>query len=351
MATEQQTYSFGWQGGEPTLMGRDFFRDVVRMQKKYGKSGASVANGLQTNTTLITEELAEHLARYHFLVGVSLDGPEEIHNMFRVTSSGDGSHGKVLRGISRLEKYAVEYNILTLVSASNVSNPRKIYKYLIDMGAMYQQYIPCVEFDPTGRPMPYSITGEQWGDFLCGIFEEWIKKDTLKVSIRLFDSILTYMVDGYPNVCDMDTNCCQYFVVEYNGDIYPCDFFVDPELKLGNVMDTSWEECLDSPLYHEFGRRKSRWNEACRDCAFLRYCAGDCPKQRFYGVEDNQTLSFLCEGWKKFYDRSLTEFQNLAEMIRTRRLQENPDTSRQMPGRNEPCYCGSGKKYKHCHGR
>ena len=349
MATDQPTYSFGWQGGEPTLMGLDFFRAVTRLQQKYGKKGAVVANGLQTNTTLITEELAAHLSRYNFLIGVSLDGPESVHNRYRVNISGKGSHDKVIKGINRLRRHGVEYNVLTLVSASNVAQPREIYRYLVDTGAMFHQYISCVEFDENGDPLPYSITGRQWGDFLCALFEEWIEKDTRRVSIRLFDSILTYLVDGSPNVCDMDTNCCQYFVVEHNGDIYPCDFFVEPDLKLGNVMDTSWEECLKSEVFLEFGRRKSLWNSECRECPYLGFCAGDCPKQRFYRREDTRQLSVLCEGWKQFYDLSLSRFEGLAKMIkRERSSQMSPDV---LPGRNQECYCGSGKKFKLCHGK
>jgi len=356
MATDQPTYSFGWQGGEPTLMGSDFFREVIDLQKRHGNRGAIVANGLQTNATLISEELAAHLGRYKFLLGVSLDGPEEIHNRYRLSIDGRGSHSSVLQGIERLKRHRVEYNILTLVSTANVDDPTDIYRYLVSRGELYHQYIPCVEFDEEGHPLPYTITGEQWGKFLWGIFSEWIKADTERVSIRHFDSILALMVDGRPNVCSLDTNCCQYFVVEYNGDIYPCDFFVRKDLKLGNIMSATWEELLDSPVYREFGKRKSQWNEKCRECSFLKYCAGDCQKQRFYGSEDPRTLSWLCEGWEFFYDRSLSEFERLAKRVRWLRAQQFPVPApvpipSKLPGRNDPCYCGSGRKYKHCHGR
>jgi uncharacterized protein len=249
----------------------------------------------------------------------------------------------------------VEYNILVLVSSANVDRAKEVYRYLVDMGEMYHQYIPCVEFDEKGGNLPYTISGAQWGDFLCEIFGQWLKGDTRRVSIRLFDSILTMLVDRYANVCSMDTNCCQYFVVEYNGDVYPCDFFVQKKLKLGNVMDDTWDNLLSSPLYMDFGKRKSRWNAQCRVCPWLRFCAGDCPKQRFYGIEEPKQLSHLCEGWQKFYETTLPEFEKLAQSIREQRARTNPISNPPVPevkpGRNDPCYCGSGKKYKYCHGR
>jgi len=355
MATDQPAYSFGWQGGEPTLMGESFFRRLTELQKEHGKPGSVVANGLQTNATLITDDMAEHLGRYHFLIGVSLDGPEEIHDRYRRTIDGRGSHRQVLQGIERLRRNRVEYNILTLVSAANVEEPARVYRYLMERGEMYHQYIPCVEFDDDGSPLPYTISGEQWGRFLCGIFDQWRASDTARVSIRLFDSILALMVDGQPNVCSMRTNCCQYFVVEHNGDVYPCDFFVQKDLYLGNVMTHSWDELMRSPVYRAFGERKRRWNRRCDSCPYLAFCAGDCQKQRYYGSEDPGQASHLCAGWRMFYEKTLPEFERLAARVRSMRARSarspGRDGARTEPGRNDPCFCGSGKKYKHCHGR
>ena len=297
MKTEQKQYAFGWQGGEPTLMGVDFFRRVTELQQKYGRSGALVANGLQTNATLIDKEFAKHLAKYKFLVGVSLDGSENIHNRYRITADGHESYTDVLRGIEHLKQNNVEFNILTLVTSANVKKAKEVYSFLCDMGFFYHQYIPCVEFDDKGHPMPFSINGEEWGDFLCEIFDEWIREDTRKVSVRLFDSILTLIVDGVYNVCHMGDNCCQYFVVEHNGDIYPCDFFVESNKKLGNIMNDSWEELQNSPKYIEFGRKKALWNEGCNHCEYLKYCSGDCLKHRLYKRDNSKDLSLLCKGW------------------------------------------------------
>ena len=339
------------------MMGSGFFKKIVAFQKKYGNRGAVVGNGLQTNATLINDELATHLSRYNFLVGASLDGPEQIHNHYRKTVGGRTTHSDVLRGIELLRSYKVEYNILVLVSSANVHRAREVYRYLLDLGEMYHQYIPCVEFDAAGKPLPYSINGEQWGEFLCNIFDEWKDGDTYKVSIRLFDSILTSLVEGRVNVCSMDTNCCQYFVVEHNGDVYPCDFFVQNSLKLGNIMEVSWEELLESPAYREFGARKAEWHDNCRSCPYLKLCAGDCQKQRFYGAEDPRQISYLCKGWQRFYSLSLSYFEQLSETVKKQRARASvvqpvpAELPRKMPGRNQPCYCGNGRKFKHCHGR
>lgn len=319
MATDQPQYAFGWQGGEPTLMGLDFFKHVTDLQKKYGHPRAQVANGLQTNCILITDDFAKHLAEYNFLVGVSLDGPAGIHNHYRKYAHGRGSHSDVIKGIKVLKRHNVEFNILTLVNHQNVRKPKEIYHYLCDNGFFYHQYIECVEFDKKGRLMPYAVSGREWGDFLCEIYDEWIKSDTRKVSIRLFDSILAMMVDGIANVCQMGCDCRQYFVVEHNGDIYPCDFFVKPELKLGNITEDSWEQLMASPVYAGFGNCKAQWNSRCDECEYLKFCGGDCQKNRFYGRDDPRQLSVLCRGWKQFYEHTLDGFERLADEIRAER--------------------------------
>ncbi len=356
MAVPMSQYAIGWQGGEPTLMGVDFFKRVTALQQKHGRGGAVVANGLQTNGTLITDEFAEHLAAYHFLVGISLDGPAEIHDHYRAYADGRGSHADVLRGIERLSTHGVEYNILTLVNDRNVTRAREVYQYLGEHGHLYQQYIPCVEFDEAGTPLPFAINGRQWGDFLCELYDCWIKHDTRRVSIRLFDSILAYLVDGARTVCSMGRNCCQYFVVEHNGDIYPCDFFVRKNLWVGNVTATSWEDAARSPVYRTFGAQKAQWHEECDRCPHLAVCSGDCLKHRLYGGNGPRNLSWLCEGWKQFYDHAMPGLRGLAQQIAAERSQQAPAAPqphapaapKQRPGRNDPCPCGSGRKYKRC---
>ena len=359
LATDQVQYGFGWQGGEPTLMGVEFFKRVTAYQQKFGRAGAQVSNGLQTNGTLIDDRWAEHLARYHFLVGVSVDGPPAIHNRYRAFIDGRGAHADVMKGIGALKRHGVEYNILTLVSRANINRPLSIYRYLRDMGVNYHQYIECVEFDDDGNLMPFAVGGVEWGDFLCAIYDEWIKGDTRKVSVRHFDSILTMMVDGVANCCSMSNDCRQYLVVEHNGDVYPCDFFVEPELKLGNIMENSWEELLASPIYEKFGKRKSQWHETCETCRHLKYCAGCCQKNRPTRGRDPSQLSVLCDGWKLFYDHAMHGLEKLAnEIRRERRAASSAENTPSQPqvtgdrvGRNDPCPCGSGIKYKKCCGR
>lgn len=358
MGTDQPIYSFGWQGGEPGLMGVDFFRDVVELQEKYAKPGVQIANGFQTNGTLIDDEFAAHLAKYNFLVGVSLDGPEDIHNQYRKSINGKGSHEDVLKGIECLTRNGVEFNILVLVNKANVKRGKEVYNYLKDMGILFHQYIPCVEFGKNGELMPYAITGEEWGNFLSDIFDEWVKEDIYRVSIRHFDSILNFLVGGTYTSCYLAGNCCQYFVVEYNGDIYPCDFFVDPALQLGNIMNDPWEKMILSNKYIEFGKEKTQWNLECSQCNFLHLCSGDCLKHRLYGGGSPDRLSWLCSGWKRFYTHSLSRFETMALSV-----QKERERTCAVPkgyvhelfpgnqiGRNDPCFCGSDKKYKKCHG-
>jgi len=360
LATEQPQYSIGWQGGEPTVMGLDFFKRVTTLQEQHGRPGAMVSNGLQTNTTLIDDEWARHLARYNFLVGVSIDGPAELHDRFRVYADGRGAHAAVMRGLEALKRQRVEYNVLTLVSQSNVHQPREVYHYLRDeLGVHFHQYIECVEQDADGNLLPFAVNGREWGDFMCAIHDEWVAcGDTRRVSVRLFDSILTMLVDGVANVCAIGTDCRQYLVVEHNGDVYPCDFYVETSLKLGNIMEDSWDELLTSPLYKEFGARKRQWNERCEACRYLRVCAGCCPKNRRLRGSDPGQLSHLCEGWMQFFDHAWDGFQKLADDIRRER-QETREAARRehvrslyrgKVGRNEPCPCGSGKKFKKCCG-
>jgi len=360
MSTIQPQYGFGWQGGEPTMMGFDFFQKMVNLQKKHGKSGMQVSNGLQTNATLITEDMAKLFSDYHFLLGVSVDGPEDVHNVYRTNRSGKGSYAQVMKGIELLKKNNVEFNILTLVSQSNVHRASEIYHYLVDNGFYYHQYIPCCEFDADGNKLPFAITGDEWGNFLNTIYDEWYQKDTRKVSVRFFDSLLTKLVDNQYNICHMGRNCCQYFVVEYNGDIYPCDFFVEKDLKLGNIQKNSWKELQESPKYKQFGTQKKQWHNACDTCEYLIFCSGDCLKNRLIGPTPSpENVSWLCSGWKTFFNHSLDGFNKLAEKIRSERLrfqQQQQATfaaQKSIPtiGRNDPCPCGSGKKFKLCHGK
>lgn len=352
MSTPQTMHSFGWQGGEPTLMGIDFFYRVLELQKKYGRPNSIVGNGLQTNATLLDNRMAKLLHENNFLVGCSLDGPPDIHNQFRRTRNNEMTHDLVIQGINSLKRNHVEFNILILVTQANVTKAKEVYNYLVNNGFYFHQYIPCVEFDGEGQLEPYAISAEEWGRFLCDIYDEWYPKDIYKVSIRHLDSILNKMVTGISDICTLNDNCCQYFVVEHNGDIYPCDFFVKKSLKIGNIMNSSWDELLESSIYTHFGKQKNLWSQQCNECDYLYLCQGDCPKHRStYG------LSHLCDGWKVFYQHTRNGFNLLAGKIQQQRLHPQfSSTFRSSPseyqpprvGRNKPCPCGSGLKYKKC---
>ena len=337
LATPQSVYSFGWQGGEPTLMGLEFFKRVVELQQKHAPDGAVISNTLQTNGVLIDDEWARHLVEYRYLVGVSLDGPAEVHDAHRKNAAGQGSHARVMESIDCLKRNRVDFNVLTLVTQANVRKGREIYQYLREQGTAFQQYVPCVEFDEQGSLLPYAISGEEWGDFLCEVFDEWVRADTLRVSVRLFDAVLAKMVDNANSICHMSDNCGLYFVVEHNGDVYPCDFYVDSDMQLGNIKENDWVELQTSEKYRSFGKKKRNWSRDCANCEFLAYCMGDCPKHR------NSSTSWLCEGLKKFFKHSLPTFERLATQIRAQR---GP-----IADRNAPCPCGSGRKYKKCHGK
>ncbi len=308
-------YNFVWQGGEPTLLGIGFFQKAVDLQRRFLPEGSRVNNAVQTNATLIDKPMAQFFAANNFLVGVSLDGPEKYHDSYRVTAAGNPTHRMVLRGIQYLKEAGAEFNILVLVNSRNVKNPVELYKYFRNKRFNFLQFIPCVEFDEQGELTHYSITGKEWGEFLNGVFDIWYRKDTRRVSIRHFDSVLNYLVLGQYTSCTMDRDCRQYFVVEYDGGIFPCDFFVNKELNLGNINSTSWTSALENPLYGDFGKRKLGFNKKCRNCRWLSLCNGDCQKMRGAHA-DPEHLSVLCEGWQTFYDHTMERFEKLADTLR-----------------------------------
>ena len=350
MQTNQNNnYAYGWQGGEPLLMGLKFFQTVIELQKKFAPSNATISNGLQSNGTLITVPFAKFFNEYNFLLGISLDGPSYIHDYYRKSIGKKPTHSLVMSGIQRLKQSNVEFNILILVNNENVKKSKEIYQYLLKNSFNYQQYIPCVEFDEDDQLTEFSISGEEWGNFLCGLFDIWFNDDKNRISIRFFDSILEYLVNGGYNVCYMGNSCCQYFVVEYDGSVYPCDFYVQPDMKLGNILTDNWDDIIASPIYKKFGQNKSLWNSRCIKCQFLKFCHGDCQKFRRGDKTSTLIISQLCKGWKRFYSYTLPRFNKIATTIKsTFGKNDMNKTKIQKVGRNATCPCGSGKKYKYC---
>jgi uncharacterized protein len=312
-------HSFAFQGGEPLLMGEAFYRQLVKLQKRYARPGAIIQNAIQTNATLMTPSFASFFAEEGFLVGVSVDGPQAVHDLRRKHKSGQGSHAEVLRGISYLREAKANFNILTLVTTANVHQPLELYHYLRDdLGARYLQFIECIEWDANGTPLPYALSSEAWANFILTIFDEWLANDTRHVSIRLFDAIASKMQTGQAHNCAMGCDCRSYFVVEHNGDIYPCDFFVRPELRLGNLFTHDWDELWDAPLHTAFGERKKTWHTHCQGCPWRTFCNGDCPKNRtgHDTSKDPRTLSALCPAWKKIYAHIIPAMRLLLQNYR-----------------------------------
>jgi uncharacterized protein len=304
-------------------MGSPFYERVTDLQLAYASRGAEVSNAIQTNGMLLTERLARQFRACRFLTGVSLDGPAQLHDGARKDGAGSGSHEKVLEGLACLKKNQAEYNILTLVSRHNVDHAVEVYDYLVNViGAKFLQFIECVELDGQGRVAPYCVTAEEWGRFLCQVFDRWYEKDTRSISVRLFDTIIAKLVTGQDICCTSGLDCRQYFVVEYNGDVYPCDFHVLPELKLGNILTHTWEEMAESKSFKDFGARKRHCADVCGLCPYFTFCAGDCPKNRVgHSGGSAASLSYLCAGWKRFYAHALPRLEELAKTVRSERRQ------------------------------
>jgi uncharacterized protein len=316
LATDQPQHVFLWQGGEPTLMGGGFFRAATDLQVRHGRPGAVVSNGLMTNGLLLDDAFAAHLAEYRFLVGLSLDGPERLHDRRRRDASGRGSHARALLGFRALARRDVACNALILVHRASAGSAPEIYGWLVAQGLALHHYVPCVEFDPSGRPAPWTLTGAAWGRFLCDLFDAWHASGAGRVSIRLFDALVERLAFGETALCSLGEDCRRYFLVEHDGDLYPCDFFVEPRWRIGNVRDTSWDEARASSVYREFGLQKARRDPACSACPHLDLCAGDCLKHRTYGGRPPETRSWLCEGWRGFFEHARHRLEALARPLR-----------------------------------
>lgn len=298
--------TFSWQGGEPTLMGLDFFKNAVEMQERYRKPGMTVNNTIQTNGVLLDDEWCSFLAEHNFLVGISIDGPAELHDANRLDAAGHGSHRKVMRGLRLLQKHGVEVNALTTVNSANGDHPIEVYEFLRDEAELqFIQLIPIVERNPRkkGSVMKGSITPDEWGDFLIAVFDEWVRTDVGMTYVQMFDEALAHWVGMPPAMCIFSPTCGAAPILEHNGDVYSCDHFVDPSHLLGNIMESEMIDILSSDKQVEFGREKQvRLPKQCRDCEVLFACHGGCPKNRLRNSEeDGKSLNYLCEGYKAFF--------------------------------------------------
>jgi uncharacterized protein len=309
---------FAFQGGEPTLAGLVFFEKLVRFQLAYGRPGQNISNSLQTNAVLIDENWCGLLRDYNWLLGVSLDGPEEVHDLYRVNKGGRGTWRQVMKGVEVLQKHRVEFNILCVLSRANVEQPRQLYRFFRGLGIDNLQYIPLAEFAPDGAPMPFTITPEQYGRFLCETFELWWP-ERRKVRIRFFDNVAEALAGLRPGSCTMHETCASYVVIEYNGDVYPCDFFVESGWRLGNITVDSFSEIARRKRRYEFAHVKTIPRAECRSCQWLSICRQGCPKFRHGPGRSFEDLDYFCEAYKMIYARSVGPLRAEVEKILGRR--------------------------------
>lgn len=353
--------TFTWQGGEPTLMGKEFFERAVELQQQYKPEGTRVENTLQTNGTLLDEEWAAFFGEHDFLVGLSLDGPKPLHDYYRADKGGEGSWNRVVRGLGYLKEYEVEHNVLCCVNAHNAEHPYEIYECFQDLDLQFWQFIPVVEQKPgtAEQTTDRSVGPEQYGDFLTQIFNRWVRNDVASVSVRLFDVCLRTYLGMDPGLCVFEETCGDALALEHNGDLYSCDHFVDPDHLLGNIHERPMNELRTRPRQQQFGTdKKQRLPSCCRDCSVQFLCNGGCPKNRFVTAPDGEDgLNYLCAGYFNFfryvdpYMRLMArEYaqgrppENIMSLVRRNPKPFKPDDL----GRNDLCYCGSGKKYKYC---
>ena len=371
--------TIAWQGGEPTLMGLDFFRRSVEIAARYLEPGQRAAHTIQTNGTLIDDEWARFFAEQSFLVGISIDGPREVHDAYRVTKGGRGSFDKVMRGLACLRDAGVEFNALTTIHHANADRGAEVYRFLRDdCGARFVQLIPIIERVAEAaadgsvpwsswrdRPLYVqdgtvvtgrSVTGEQYGRFLVDVFEEWVRNDVGTVFVQMFDVALANWYGEPPSLCVHSETCGSAFALEHNGDLYSCDHYVEPELKLGNIGVHDMVELVGSPRQVAFGEAKrDTLPQQCLDCDVRFACHGGCPKDRFVETASGEPgLNYLCPGYLAFFHHVDRPMRLMCDLLRADRAPAEvmavyaADDARR--GRNDPCTCGSGAKWKRCHG-
>jgi len=354
-ASTDPVIQFSWHGGEPTVLGPDYFRRIVTLQRKHQPAGRRIVNGIQTNGTLLDEDWCRFLAAEHFAVGLSLDGPQEMHDRYRVTKDGRPTFEQTVRGYRLLQKHAVSCEILCVVSACNVLHPIEVYRFFKQLNAQYISFLPLVERDPGAHRGVSDRTAapDAWGGFLCEIFDEWMTRDIGRVKVQIFEEAARPAFGQEHTLCIFRKTCGGVPVIEHNGDFFSCDHFVDDEHRLGNIQSTPLVELLDSPRQKAFGQAK--WDTlpgCCRACEVRAMCNGGCPKDRFLPTPDGETgLNYLCAGYKRFFTRCTPFVAEIASLWRREQMPQVRATRVQTSskaGRNDPCPCGSGKKYKNC---
>ena len=335
--------SFAWQGGEPTLLGVGFFRKVIELQQKHA-NGKRIQNAMQTNGTLLDDEWGEFLSGNKFLIGLSIDGPVKLHDTYRVDKKGGATYEQVIRGLRLLQKHRVEFNTLTVVNRINSQKPLEVYRFLRDTGSGFIQFIPLVERladdeakklgldlavpprvdegDDVRLPVTdWSVQPKQYGEFLCAIFDEWLKRDVGRTFVQIFDVTLGNTMELGSGLCVFSETCGKAMAMEHNGDVYSCDHYVYPRYKLGNVLNETLGQMANSDFQQHFGRDKAdSLPRYCRECEVRHLCHGECPKHRFIRTPDGDPgLNYLCRAYKKFFNHSAPAMRRMAELLRAGR--------------------------------
>ncbi len=366
--------NFAWQGGEPTLMGVEFFRKAVELQKKYS-SGKIINNVLQTNGVLLDDEWCGFFKENNFLIGLSIDGPREIHDAYRVNKGGGDTFDKVVRGINYLKKHKVDFNTLTVIHRYNADFPLEIYNFLKEIGSGYMQFIPIVERESNNKAenslnlvspdnkeanvTEWSVFPEQYGKFLCAVFDEWVRKDVGNYFVQMFDVALQSWLGMEQSICIFRKTCGDAMIIEHNGDIYSCDHYVYPQNLLGNILENPLESLINSEQQNKFGQDKlDTLPNYCQTCEVKFACNGECPKHRFIKTPDGEEgLNYLCAAYKKFFNYVNPYMKFMAEQLKHQKspayvmnwvLEKDKGFPGLNVGRNETCPCGSGKKFKSC---
>ena len=360
--------NIAWQGGEPTLMGLDFYRRVMVLVEKYRRPGMRFLHTMQTNGTLLDDEWCAFLKEHDFLIGISIDGPRELHDIYRVDKGGKPTFDKVMRGLRLLQKHGVDFNVLTTVNRVNADYPLEVYRFLRDeVGTTWMQFIPVVErinadgltlFQEGDQVSARSVGAEQFGRFLSTIFDEWIRHDVGRVYVQTIEAALrNWLGLEASGMCVFNQTCGTGLAIEHNGDVYSCDHFVEPNFLLGNIHDEHMIELVASPQQIKFGLdKRDTLPRFCRECDVRFACHGECPKNRFILTPDGEPgLNYLCAGFKDFFHHIDFSMKLMAGLIRrgreAREVMQIMERAFAGVERNDPRPCGSGRKFKQCHGR
>lgn len=376
-AQDAQVVNFTWQGGEPTLLGVDYFRRVVELENQYA-NGKRITNALQTNGVLLNDEWCEFLRENQFLVGISIDGPRSLHDAYRVDKGGQPTFDRVMRGIEALKRHSVEFNTLTTLHRANADLPLEVYRFLKETGSGYMQFIPIVErisrqvtgdglqlvspeFGDAAHVAPWSVAPLQFGKLLCAIFDEWVRQDVGRYFVQLFDVSLEMWAGMEASLCVFRRTCGAALAIEHGGDLYSCDHYVYPRNRLGNIMEAPLKSLVESVRQHDFGEAKeATLPRFCRECDVRFACNGECPKHRFLNTPDGEPgLNYLCAGYKMFFRHIDPYMRFMAAELAAHRppanvmgwaVAQDERAKFEKAGRNDPCPCGSTRKYKHCCG-